>query len=164
MSSAYEDRPVFELPDGSHLLFDAGPSQAALDELETWSLIADDDATRPSDEHRGDPVVWASALTAGSLALAAVQGVIGNAAWAVFPAAARFLRSLRDRKPKDAAGAVEIARVAVIKIHGGDSSDVVIETCERTAAGTWSLKLTHGTTRLAVLVDTSGAVVQVRNI
>lgn len=155
----------FKLPDGSDLLLPStGASSVAHDELETWSLVADGDVGDVTETHRGDPVAWSAALSAGALVVAAVQGIIGNAAWAAFPAAARFLQSMREgRPPRDAAAAADIARNAVMRINGGSvADDVVVERCERTPVGTWEVSLTKGTTRFAVVLDTTGAAIQVR--
>lgn len=83
-----------ELPDGSVLLVDrSGLSPAATRELEAWSVIVPGEM---EDTRAGDLESWRIALEAGPLLVAVVTGVLGNAAWSVFPAAARWLRSRRE--------------------------------------------------------------------
>lgn len=156
---------MFKLPDGSDLLLPSGAGRTVLDELETWSLVTEDDVAEAPEAHRGDAVTWSAALSAGALAAAAINGVIGNAAWSAFPAAARFLQSMRDgRPPRDAADAATIACNAVARIHGGSAVDVLVDSCEKTPAGSWAVILTRGGARFAVAVDSTGAAVQIRKL
>lgn len=168
-ASVVDNVPVSDialpLPDGSVLLLPKASLSAAVhDELETWSLLADGDDATASDERRGDPAVWTAALGAGSLAIAALQGVIGNAAWAVFPAAARYLRSLRGgRDPLDSVQAAQRAQEGVARVCAVSASDVAVTSAEREPAGTWRVELTVADGRTAVVVlDTVGAAVSIR--
>lgn len=151
----------FELLDGSELvLFDAVAPNVAR-ELEAWALvpeIADGEPAR-------DASVWKDALDAGPLLYVAFSGVVGNAAWSVFPAAAHYLRARVSRKVPglDAVSAGSRAREAAAAASGAAESDVALDEVERDGEGTWKAKLRLADGRGAkVRMDACGVVTHVR--
>jgi hypothetical protein len=151
----------FELLDGSELvLFDAVAPNVAR-ELEAWALVpevADDDPAR-------DASVWKDALDAGPLLYVVFSGVVGNAAWSVFPAAARYLRARMPRKAPglDAVLAGSRAREAAAAASGAAESDIALDEVERDGEGTWKAKLRLADGRVAkVRMDAGGVVTHVR--
>jgi len=151
----------FELLDGSELvLFDAVAPNVAR-EFEAWALVpevADDEPVR-------DASVWKDALDAGPLLYVAFSGVVGNAAWSVFPAAAHYLRARMSRKAPglDAISAGSRAREAAAVASGAAESDVALDEVERDDEGTWKAKLRLTDGRVAkVRMDAAGVVTHIR--
>jgi hypothetical protein len=149
------------LPDDSTLVIHggAGLSPAAQDELETWSLIDPLDVPVTT---RADPIQWIEAFGAGGLALAALKGVIGNAAWSVFPAAARFLSSIRSGPRLDASEVADAARTSVVEVLQVAPGSVSITSITRTKDA-WQVEAkVRGGRLVSVTLSLSGRVSQVR--
>lgn len=131
---------VVEVVDGSHLVFSSdAPSRQVRSEFEVWGLVPES----PSDAAmRTDQSVWQHALEAGPLLYVVFQGVVGNAAWEIFPTAGRYLRQLWQREPHelDAEGAAERARAAVAAVSGCDENDVSVSEAQRDGEGVWRLR------------------------
>jgi hypothetical protein len=152
---------VFELPDGSAVVIDlTEASPAVADELETWSLIVAEDA---QPEVARDPSAWSDLVSAGPLVVATVEGVIGNAAFAAFPAAARWLSGRRQRRRLDAAGAATRAIEAVTAVAGVPATEVHVTDTSSNAGGGWKVRAQLGDGRRAnVLLAATGDCVSVR--
>jgi hypothetical protein len=147
---------VIELLDGSWLgVF--GAEDVAARELETWALVPDG---APDETSRAGGV-WAQALEAGPLLYVMFAGVVGNAAWSVFPAAARFLT--RRRHADIDAGAVSLRVRATAKeaLGAPAAADISIRDVHREGDGTWvaAFELASGETGSAHLTS-DGAVVR----
>jgi hypothetical protein len=153
---------LFELPDGSTLVVALDrASPAVLDELETWSLVAGQE--EPAEIVR-DPSVWTNLVSAGPLVVATVQGMIGNAAWSVFPAAAHWLGDRRERRHVlDAAAAASRASAAVSSVAGVAESAVQVTETARDSTGGWRVQAQIDSGRRATaLLDATGLCVSVR--
>ena len=128
---------VFELPDGAALVVDlADASPAVADELETWSLVVPDDQDPQTVR---DPSAWSDLISAGPLVVATVEGVIGNAAFAAVPAAARWLSRRRSGGRLDAARAAERATGAIHAVTGLTTTDIQVTEASTDATGTWKI-------------------------
>ena len=140
------DPVIIELADHSYLIFrSAGMSAEARDELNEWARVPEQhDAVL-----RGEPSVWQHAFEAGPLLYAVFQGAIGNAAWAIFPAAARHLESLKKRRatPNDAPSAARLARAEIANLVGCADEEVKITKVSPDTSGGWrvSFLLQDGT-------------------
>jgi hypothetical protein len=147
---------VIELLDGSWLgVF--GAEDAATRELETWALVPDGG---PDETSRAGGV-WSQALEAGPLLYVMFAGVIGNAAWSVFPAAARFLTRRRHTDMDVAAVAVRVRNTAREALGAPAATDMIIRDVHREGDGTWvaAFELANGETGSAHLTS-DGAVVR----
>jgi hypothetical protein len=147
---------VIELLDGSWLgVF--GAEDAAARELETWALVPDGAA----DETSRAGGVWAQALEAGPLLYVMFAGVVGNAAWSVFPAAARFL-ARRRHADMDAAAVIARVRATAKEALGAPAAaGMSVRDVRREGDGTWvaAFELAGGETGSARLAS-DGAVVR----
>jgi hypothetical protein len=123
---------VIELLDGSWLgVFEA--DEAITQELETWALVPEGSPDEPS--RAG--AIWAQALEAGPLLYVIFAGVVGNAAWSVFPAAARFLTQ-RRRTALDAARVAARVRATAEQAFGvSATAGMTIRDVHRDGDGTW---------------------------
>jgi hypothetical protein len=109
--------------------------------------------------------VWKDALDAGPLLYVVFSGVVGNAAWSVFPSAARYLRARVSRKVPglDAVSAGSRAREAAAAASGAAESDIALDEVERDGEGTWKATLRLADGRVAkVRMDVAGVVTHVR--
>lgn len=151
---------VVDLFDGSALVVDGdAPSPRALQELEVWGLVPD--SSDGDEPHRADASQWQQALEAGPLAIAVIHGVLGNAVFAAFPAAARYLKDLRAsrRGVDDAASASATTRRALTAMGAGDGT---VEQATRDGEGVWHVgfRLEDGRTGSA-RIAADGAVTHV---
>lgn len=151
----------FELLDGSQLMISEPLAPNVARELEAWALVpasADEEPSR-------DSSVWKDALDAGPLLYVAFSGIIGNAAWSVFPAAAHYLRARLSSKPPtmDATAAGSRARAATAAASGVGDPDVALEDIARDGQNTWKAALRLADGRVArVRLDAHGVVTHVR--
>jgi hypothetical protein len=146
------DDLVIELVDGAHLVLDgAEVTPHVRRELEVWGLVP---ADRDAAEARRDPSVWHDALQAGPLLYVVFAGVVGNAAWEVFPASARYLTLLfKRRRTLDAAAVARRAREAAAAVAECDPDAVHASAATRNGQGVWHVRLAlddgrSGTARL----------------
>ena len=153
---------LVELADGSHLVVAGEQASArAREELEVWALVPTDGEAAAV---RGDPSVWHDALKAGPLLYVIFAGVVGNAAWEVFPASARLLTSMFNRhRELDAPAAAERARDAAAAVARCALEDVSANSATRDGNGVWQVDLAladgrHGKAR----IDASGQVTHVK--
>lgn len=156
---------VVELVDGSSVVLASDAlSPRARDELDVWGLVPAEGDGGSQDTGRADPATWQQALEAGPLLVAALQGVIGNAAWATFPAAARYLRALwstREREVRDAVAAGAVARRALQAVAPQLAATVM--SSSRDGEGVWHVQLEVAPRRRAtVRIVAGGAVTHVQ--
>ena len=152
---------MLSLPDDSTLVIhgEVSLSPAARDQLETWSLV---DPLDVPETTRADPIQWLEAIGAGGLALAAIHGIIGNAAWSVFPAASRFLSSAHGGRRLDATEAADVARASVVEVAQVSPSTVSITSVTQ-SKNTWDVEAKlRGGRVVNITMSLSGRVSQVR--
>lgn len=152
---------VIELLDGSWLgVFEA--DEAATRELETWALVPDG----PADEPSRAGGVWTQALEAGPLLYVMFTGVVGNAAWSVFPAAARFL-TRRRHADVDMTAVTERVRATAAESFGASATTAMaIRDVHRDGDGTWvvTFDLAGGETGAARLTADGSVVHMARGL
>lgn len=156
---------VIELFDGSALVLDGkGAPPRAEQEFSIWGLVPDEASKDAVDRHR-DPVTWQSALDAGPLLYTAFQGVIGNAAWAAFPAAARHLSALwrgKHRPVDDAPSAGNRVADAARALYDDAEAEVSVTSVRRDGEGVWHVEfILDGREGIARLTS-DGAVTHVK--
>ena len=150
-----------ELADGSYLVLDGDDgSRRVREELDVWALVPEDGesgATR-------DPSVWHDALQAGPLLYVVFTGVVGNAAWEVFPASASWLSSLFGRRRQlDAPGAAKRAAEAAAEVTGVADEDVSASGASKDGEGVWHIELALSDGRQGkARIDASGNVTHVK--
>ena len=155
---------MFDLLLGSYIVIDddSMPEQVR-QEFDAWSLVPAESDDEDDSTQRGG--VWADALQAGPLLLVAFQGVVGNTAFAAFPAAARYLRRrfAEQREPLDAAGAATRARRSVVGcVAGIDPDHLDAVDVARDGEGVWTVQLhVAGVLFATVRLDATGLATQV---
>jgi hypothetical protein len=123
---------IIELLDGSWLgVFEA--DEATAQELETWALVPEG----ALDETSRAGGVWAQALEAGPLLYVMFTGVVGSAAWSVFPAAARFLSRRRHADLDVAAVTARVRATAEEALGASAAAQMIIRDVHRDGDGTW---------------------------
>lgn len=150
-----------ELADESVLLIEADEvPQPLRDELEVWALVPDADEAQEA----RDPSVWHNALQAGPLLYVVFSGVVGNAAWEVFPAGARFLSSrFAAPRPLEAPGAAKRAVTAAASIAALRDDEVQATSVNRDSEGVWHVEVVLSDGRRGkVRLDASGHATHVK--
>jgi len=128
-----------------------------LDDLALWAS----GDVRQDGSHRG---VLDELLTIDGLAVAALTGIVGNAAWSVFPAASRFIRN-RRRAGATAASSTAIAAVkqALAQI-APEGAKITISELSRRADGAWQAVGGVDNARYRLLISESATVVAMKRL
>lgn len=152
---------AWELADGSHVVITERVPPNVEEQLGVWCLVPD---TRGDDVAR-DPSVWNSAIDAGPLIHVVYQGVVGNGAWAAFPAAAAYLRARLGRRDTtlDAVAVAERVRHAAAATSEGAADEFVVEWVERDGDGVWRATVRDAAGRsISARLDPSGTLTHLR--
>lgn len=136
------------------LAVDATLSESTREELRVW-------ASSDADAAEGTRFLDA-VLSLEGLLMAAATGVVGNAAWSVFPAAAHWLkeRALSD----DAPSLQDIAKrmQECVTTLGAAPRDLVIADLRQDREGRWLGELRHDGVRYRITADPTGRILRVR--
>lgn len=131
-----------------------GLEPATLDEFRTWARCG----PGASDVRTSID----SLLTFDGLTAAAMSGVVGGAAWSVFPAAARWLAERRRAAHViSASDAAEVVRKCLDVIEPGSADRLRIDQLDRKPDGSWLVTVHANRRGYRLEVDASGEVVQV---
>lgn len=152
---------VVELADSSFLVLDGEEdSRRIREELDVWALVPEDGETAGT----RDPSVWHDAFKAGPLLYVVFAGVVGNAAWEVFPASARFLSSVFGRRRAfDAPGAAKRSAEAAAKVTGVAEEDVTASSASLDGNGVWHIELALADGRKGrARIDPSGNITHIK--
>jgi hypothetical protein len=151
------DRDIVLLVNGDEAVFlavDAALSEGTREEIRTWAHTDVDaaDSTRGLD----------AALSLEGLLIAASTGVVGNAAWSVFPAAAHWLRE-RVRS-NDAPTLQDVAdrMQECLAALGADPANLVIADLNEDLDGRWLGEYYCDGVSYRITADETGRILRVR--
>lgn len=104
-------------------------------------------------------VVLDALLSFDGLITAATSGVIGGAAWSIFPAAARWLKERSAKKPATATEILSCVKSSLEDMEPGVSRSLKVNDMNRNHDGSWRLTLHSGKRVYRVAVDLAGDLV-----
>lgn len=143
-------------PDDALFFRSTAINDAVMTELREWATF--EEAAGGSRSGSVDAV-----LTLQGLLVAATTGVIGNAAWSLFPAAGRWLRDRRlGEREFTAPEVLAEVRECLKQVDPEATADLTVDALKRTDEGGWLVRVVSGTRTYELTATRSGDVVRVR--
>ena len=137
------------------LAVDAAVPERVRDELRAWARA---DIDGPDGSRSLDPV-----LSLDGLLIAASTGVVGSAAWSVFPAAAHWLSAhVRSEHAPTLEDVAERMRECLAKLESTPSGDFVFAKLHQDHDGRWLGELRRGAVRYRITSDAAGHILRIR--
>jgi hypothetical protein len=122
-------------------------------ELAEWAQI------KPPDESSRSALD--ALLSLDGLVTAATSGVIGGAAWSIFPAAARWVKERSAKQPATPEEILNIVRSCLDDVEPGISSRLKVNNLTHDHGGSWRGTFQTGRRIYQVVVDQAGDVVAI---